>query len=149
MTVLYQHFFWFYSHPAVYIMILPAMGVISEMIAVRSHRHIFGYKFIATDSIAIAAVQLPRLGAPHVYLSQSRVGERHRTFSVSGDQGVQLAGDDVQGVDQLEHAMLYAMGFIFIFDRRVTELHLGTLTMPVFFAVDRPSTMRRCSASSH
>ncbi|MGC4030865.1 MAG: cbb3-type cytochrome c oxidase subunit I [Tepidisphaeraceae bacterium] len=52
--VLYQHFFWFYSHPAVYIMILPAFGVISELIATFSHRHIFGYKFIALSSVAIA-----------------------------------------------------------------------------------------------
>src|SRR5690606_36228610 len=52
--VLYQHFFWFYSHPAVYIMILPAMGVISEVISVFSRKHIFGYSFIAGSSIAIA-----------------------------------------------------------------------------------------------
>jgi len=52
--VLYQHFFWFYSHPAVYIMILPGMGVISEIIATFTHKHIFGYKFIALSSLAIA-----------------------------------------------------------------------------------------------
>ncbi|HBL45850.1 MAG TPA: cytochrome c oxidase subunit I, partial [Planctomycetaceae bacterium] len=47
-------FFWFYSHPAVYVMILPAMGVVSEVIAVHSRKHIFGYRFIAYSSIAIA-----------------------------------------------------------------------------------------------
>jgi cytochrome c oxidase subunit I len=52
--VLYQHLFWIYSHPAVYIMILPAMGVVSEIIPVFSRRTIFGYKFIAFSSIAIA-----------------------------------------------------------------------------------------------
>jgi cytochrome c oxidase subunit 1 len=52
--ILFQHFFWFYSHPAVYIMILPAMGVISEVISVFARKHIFGYKFIAYSSIAIA-----------------------------------------------------------------------------------------------
>lgn len=52
--VLYQHLFWIYSHPAVYIMILPAMGVVSEIIPVFAHRTIFGYKFIAMSSIAIA-----------------------------------------------------------------------------------------------
>ena len=45
--VLFQHFFWFYSHPAVYIMILPAMGIISELISVHSQKKIFGYEFIA------------------------------------------------------------------------------------------------------
>ena len=52
--VLFQHFFWFYSHPAVYIMILPGMGVISELIAIYSQKKIFGYSFIAFSSVAIA-----------------------------------------------------------------------------------------------
>src|SRR5208283_5000201 len=52
--ILYQHFFWFYSHPAVYIMILPAMGVMSEVVSVFSRKHIFGYNFIAASSIALA-----------------------------------------------------------------------------------------------
>jgi len=52
--ILYQHLFWIYSHPAVYIMILPAMGIVSEVIPVFARRTIFGYKFIAFSSIAIA-----------------------------------------------------------------------------------------------
>jgi cytochrome c oxidase subunit I len=52
--VLYQHLFWIYSHPAVYIMIIPAMGVVSEIIPVFANRTIFGYKFIAFSSIGIA-----------------------------------------------------------------------------------------------
>ncbi len=52
--VLFQHLFWFYSHPAVYIMILPAMGVISELVANMTRKNIFGYKFVAFASIAIA-----------------------------------------------------------------------------------------------
>ncbi|MFN2442545.1 MAG: cytochrome c oxidase subunit I [Thermoanaerobaculia bacterium] len=52
--VLFQHLFWFYSHPAVYIMILPAMGVISEVIAAFSRKRIFGYRFVAFSSLAIA-----------------------------------------------------------------------------------------------
>ena len=54
--VLFQHFFWFYSHPAVYIMILPAFGVISEMVAVHAQRPIFGYKGIAFSSLSIAII---------------------------------------------------------------------------------------------
>ncbi|MBX7216683.1 MAG: cbb3-type cytochrome c oxidase subunit I [Candidatus Kapabacteria bacterium] len=52
--VLFQHLFWFYSHPAVYIMVLPAMGVISELIAAFSRRRVFGYSFVAFSSLAIA-----------------------------------------------------------------------------------------------
>jgi cytochrome c oxidase subunit I len=55
-SILFQHFFWFYSHPAVYIMILPAMGIMSEVISTFSRKHIFGYKFIALSSIAIAVI---------------------------------------------------------------------------------------------
>jgi cytochrome c oxidase subunit 1 len=54
--VLFQHLFWFYSHPAVYIMILPAMGVISELVAAFSRKRIFGYPFVAMSSLAIAAL---------------------------------------------------------------------------------------------
>ncbi|MGE0451006.1 MAG: cbb3-type cytochrome c oxidase subunit I [Vicinamibacterales bacterium] len=54
--VLFQHLFWFYSHPAVYIMILPGMGVISEVIAGLSRKQVFGYTFVAFSSIAIAVV---------------------------------------------------------------------------------------------
>ncbi|PYS67156.1 MAG: cytochrome c oxidase subunit I, partial [Acidobacteria bacterium] len=52
--ILFQHLFWFYSHPAVYIMILPSMGVVSELIANFSRKNIFGYKFVAFSSLAIA-----------------------------------------------------------------------------------------------
>jgi len=52
--VLFQHLFWFYSHPAVYIMVLPAMGVISELIANMTRKNIFGYRFVAYSSLAIA-----------------------------------------------------------------------------------------------
>src|SRR5205085_2777172 len=54
--VLFQHLFWFYSHPAVYIMVLPAMGVVSELIANFSRKNIFGYKFVAFSSLAIAVL---------------------------------------------------------------------------------------------
>ena len=54
--VLFQHLFWFYSHPAVYIMILPGMGVISEIVQAFSRKNIFGYSFIAFSSLAIAII---------------------------------------------------------------------------------------------
>src|SRR5271154_4633225 len=52
--LLFQHLFWFYSHPAVYIMILPGMGVMSELIACFSRKQVFGYHFVAFASVAIA-----------------------------------------------------------------------------------------------
>ena len=54
--VLFQHLFWFYSHPAVYIMILPGMGVVSELITCFSRKPIFGYHFVAFSSVAIAVL---------------------------------------------------------------------------------------------
>lgn len=54
--ILFQHLFWFYSHPAVYIMVLPAMGVISEMVACAAQKKVFGYEFVAFSSLAIAVL---------------------------------------------------------------------------------------------
>jgi len=54
--ILFQHLFWFYSHPAVYIMILPAMGVVSELVCACSRKKVFGYSFIAMSSVAIAVI---------------------------------------------------------------------------------------------
>jgi len=66
--VLFQHLFWFYSHPAVYIMILPGMGVISEVIPCFARRRIFGYRFIAFSSFAIATIGFPAWGH-HLFVS--------------------------------------------------------------------------------
>ncbi len=66
--VLFQHFFWFYSHPAVYIMILPAMGVISEVIATFSKKTIFGYSAIAFSSVGIAVISFLVWGH-HMFVS--------------------------------------------------------------------------------
>src|SRR5262249_36484011 len=54
--ILFQHLFWFYSHPAVYIMILPGMGTVSELISCFSRKRVFGYRFVAFSSVAIAAL---------------------------------------------------------------------------------------------
>jgi cytochrome c oxidase subunit 1 len=66
--VLFQHFFWFYSHPAVYIMILPGMGVMSELITTFSRKRIFGYRAIALSSIAIAVISFLVWGH-HMFVS--------------------------------------------------------------------------------
>ena len=54
--ILFQHLFWFYSHPAVYIMILPGMGVISELVTCFSRKRVFGYNFVAFSSLGIAVI---------------------------------------------------------------------------------------------
>ena len=64
--LLYQHVFWFFGHPEVYIMILPAMGIISEVLPVFSRKPIFGYKAVAISTAGIAFYSLARVGAPHV-----------------------------------------------------------------------------------
>ena len=66
--VLFQHLFWFYSHPAVYIMILPPMGVISEVIACFSRKQVFGYSFVAFSSLAIAVFGF-LVWAHHIYVA--------------------------------------------------------------------------------
>ena len=66
--ILFQHFFWFYSHPAVYIMILPAMGIMSELVTTYCKKDIFGYKFVVYSSIAIAVISFVVWGH-HLFLS--------------------------------------------------------------------------------
>ena len=136
--VLYQHFFWFYSHPAVYIMILPGMGIISELIAVHSHKHIFGYKFIAFSSVAIAAFGFLVWGH-HMFTSgQSpliNVVFSAITFSVSIPSAIKVfnwLATMYKGSISLNTPMLYALAFLFIFSiGGLTGLHLGTLATDV------------------
>src|SRR3954466_2545634 len=70
--VLFQHMFWFYSHPAVYIMVLPAMGVISEVVSVFSRKPVFGYGFVAFSSVAIAVLGFLVWGH-HLFVSTQSV----------------------------------------------------------------------------
>lgn len=136
--VLFQHFFWFYSHPAVYIMILPAMGVISEIIAVHSRKHIFGYKMIAFSSIAIAIFGFLVWGH-HMFTSgQSPLMNMifsALTYSVSIPSAVKVfnwLATLYRGSIQLNTAMLYGLGFIFIFMiGGLTGLFLGALAADI------------------
>jgi cytochrome c oxidase subunit I len=136
--VLYQHFFWFYSHPAVYIMILPAMGVISELIAVFSRKHIFGYRFIAYSSIAIALLGFLVWGH-HMFTSgQSRLAAvifSALTFSVSIPSGIKVfnwLATMYRGSIWLASPMCYALSFILLFGiGGLTGLFLGALATDV------------------
>jgi hypothetical protein len=102
--ILFQHLFWFYSHPAVYIMILPAMGVVAELVQAFSRKNIFGYTFVAFSSLAIAIIGFLVWGhhlfvAGPVDLRRAGVLDHQhvRRDSVRGE-GVQLDGDDLQGL---------------------------------------------------
>jgi cytochrome c oxidase subunit 1 len=119
--VLYQHFFWFYSHPAVYIMILPGMGIISELIAVHSHRRIFGYKAIAFSSVAIALVGFLVWGH-HMFTSgQSELASTvfsFITFFVAIPSGVKVfnwTSTMWKGSVAWNAPMCYGLAFLFLF----------------------------------
>jgi cytochrome c oxidase subunit 1 len=136
--VLFQHFFWFYSHPAVYIMIVPGMGVISELISVFSRKHIFSYQFIAYSSIAIALFGFIVWGH-HMFTSgQSALMNTlfsALTFSVAIPSAVKVfnwTATMYKGSVQLKTPMLYALSFIFLFGiGGLTGLFLATLATDI------------------
>ncbi|MGF1633566.1 MAG: cbb3-type cytochrome c oxidase subunit I [Phycisphaerae bacterium] len=138
--ILYQHFFWFYSHPAVYIMILPALGVVSELISAFSRKHIFGYNFIALSSIAIALLGFLVWGH-HMFTSgQSPLANAIfslLTFSVSIPSAIKVfnwLGTMHGGSIRLKTPMLYALGFIMLFTiGGLTGLFLGALSTDIHF----------------
>ena len=119
--LLFQHLFWFYSHPAVYIMILPAMGVISEVIPAFSHKRIFGYKFIAGSSLAIAIFGFLVWGH-HMFVSgQSMYGAlvfSILSYLVSVPSAVKTfnwTATLYRGSISFDTPMVYALGFIGFF----------------------------------
>jgi cytochrome c oxidase subunit 1 len=136
--VLFQHFFWFYSHPAVYIMILPGMGIISEVISVFSAKHIFGYRFIAYSSVAIALLGFFVWGH-HMFVSgeSSLAGMIFSalTFAVAIPSAVKVfnwLATMYRGSIWLATPMCYALVFLFLFAiGGLTGLFLGALSVNV------------------
>jgi cytochrome c oxidase subunit 1 len=119
--ILYQHLFWIYSHPAVYIMVLPAMGVVSEIIPTFSRKTIFGYKYIAYSSIAIAAIGSLVWGH-HMFTSgmadAARVVFSFLTFFVAVPSAVKVfnwLATMYRGSIYLGPPMVWALMFIFLF----------------------------------
>ncbi len=135
--ILFQHFFWFYSHPAVYIMILPAMGIMSE-VSVFSRKHIFGYKFIAASSVAIAFLGFLVWGH-HMFTSSQSVMAGTifslLTFSVSIPSAIKVfnwLATMYKGSIALDTPMLYALAFLLLFGiGGLTGLFLATLSADV------------------
>jgi len=136
--VLFQHFFWFYSHPAVYVMILPAMGVISEVVTVFSRKAIFGYRFIAFSSIAIAVIGFLVWGH-HMFVSgQSKWANlifSILTLMVAIPSAIKVfnwLATMYKGSISLKTPMLYVLSFFFLFGvGGLTGLFLGSLATDI------------------
>jgi cytochrome c oxidase subunit 1 len=136
--VLFQHFFWFYSHPAVYIMILPSMGVISEVISCFSKKRVYGYRFVAFSSLGIALIGFLVWGH-HMFVSGQSV-YASLVFSVlsffvaipSAIKVFNWTATLYQGSVRMSTPMLYAIGFIGLFTiGGLTGLFLACLGLDV------------------
>jgi cytochrome c oxidase subunit 1 len=119
--ILFQHLFWFYSHPAVYIMILPAMGVISELVTCFSRKRVFGYSFIAMSSLAIAVLSF-LVWAHHMFVSGLSVYAAMifsaLSFMVAIPSAIKVfnwTATMFRGSVSWQTPMLYVMGFIGLF----------------------------------
>ncbi len=136
--ILFQHLFWFYSHPAVYIMVLPAMGVVSELVTTFSRKNIFGYKFVAFASIGIAVLGFLVWGH-HMFVSGQSVYAGMifslLSFLVAIPSAVKVfnwTATMYKGSISYRTPMLYAFGFIGLFTiGGLTGLFLATLGVDV------------------
>jgi cytochrome c oxidase subunit 1 len=136
--VLFQHMFWFYSHPAVYIMILPSMGVVSELVAAFARKRVFGYPFVAMASLAIAVFGFLVWGH-HMFVSGQSV-YASMVFSVlsflvaipSAVKVFNWTATLYKGSIAYSTPMIYAFGFIGLFTiGGLTGLFLATLGVDV------------------
>ncbi|MCC6865244.1 MAG: cbb3-type cytochrome c oxidase subunit I [Ignavibacteria bacterium] len=136
--ILYQHLFWIYSHPAVYIMIIPAMGVVSEILPTFSRKDIFGYKQIAISSLGIALIGYLVWGH-HMFVSgmsdASRVVFSLLTFLVAIPTGVKIfnwVATLYKASIKFSAPLYYVLAFIFIFSiGGLTGLVLGALSTDI------------------
>jgi len=136
--VLFQHLFWFYSHPAVYIMILPALGVMSELVSTFTKKTIFGYSFVAFSSLAIAVFGFI-VWAHHMFVSgistYAAMVFSFLSFSVAIPSAVKVfnwTATLYKGAISFETPMLYAYGFMGLFlIGGLTGLFLATLGVDI------------------
>ena len=136
--LLFQHLFWFYSHPAVYIMILPGMGVVSELVACFSRKRVFGYYFIAFASLAIAILGF-LVWAHHMFVAgistYSGLIFSFLSMAVAVPSAIKVfnwTATMYRGSVALETPMLYALGFIGLFTMGgLTGVMLATLGIDV------------------
>jgi len=136
--LLFQHLFWFYSHPAVYIMILPGMGVISEIVTCFSRKRVFGYEFVALASIAIAVLGF-LVWAHHMFVAGISVYAALvfslLSYFVAIPSAVKVfnwTATMYKGSIRYETPMLYAFGFIGLFTiGGLTGIFLASLGLDV------------------
>jgi cytochrome c oxidase subunit 1 len=136
--LLFQHLFWFYSHPAFYIMVLPGLGVVSELVTAFSRKRLFGYVFVAFASLAIAAIGFIVWGH-HMFVSgqsaYANVVFSLTSFLVAVPSAIKVynwTATLYKGQISLDTPMLYAMGFIGLFVvGGVTGLFLACLAVDV------------------
>ncbi|HXS96296.1 MAG TPA: cytochrome c oxidase subunit I [Candidatus Limnocylindrales bacterium] len=136
--VLFQHLFWFYSHPAVYIMVLPGMGVISELVSVYSRKPVFGYGFVAFSSVAIAVLGFLVWGH-HLFVSTQSVYAgmvfSFLSYFVAIPSAIKVfnwTATLYKGSISFATPMLYAFGFIGLFTiGGLTGLFVASLGMDV------------------
>jgi cytochrome c oxidase subunit I len=136
--LLFQHLFWFYSHPAVYIMILPGMGVVSEIVPCFARKNIFGYHFIALASVAIAVIGFLVWGH-HMFVAGQSVYAAtifsFLSYLVAIPSAIKVfnwTATLYKGSISLQTPMLYALGFIALFTMGgLTGLFLAALGLNV------------------
>lgn len=133
--VLFQHFFWFYSHPVVYVMILPGMAVINELVASMARKQIFGYRAVAFSTLAIAGISFIVWGH-HLFTSEGEVAATvfsALTFLVAIPSAVKVfnwIATLYKGSIVINAWSLYALGFLFLFSiGGLTGLFLGSLAV--------------------
>lgn len=119
-TLLWQNVFWFYSHPAVYIMVLPGMGVLSEVLSIHSRKPVFGYRMIALSSMAIALVGFT-VWAHHMFTSlqpELRIPFMITSMIIAVPTGIKIfswLGTIWGGKVRYTGAMLFSLGFLSMF----------------------------------
>src|SRR5512141_2006754 len=136
--VLFQHLFWFYSHPAVYIMVLPGMAVISELVAAFARKNIFGYSFVAFSNLAIAILGFLVWGH-HLFVSgqslYAGMAFSFLSFFVAIPSAIKVfnwTATMYKGSISYDTPMLYAFGFIGLFTvGGLTGLFLAALGMDI------------------
>ena len=136
--ILFQHLFWFFGHPEVYVLVLPAMGVVSELVATFSRKRIFGYSFVAFSSVAIAALSFLVWGH-HMFVSGQSIyaGLIFSAFSFmvaipSAIKVFNWTATLYKGSISFDAPMLYALGFIGLFTMGgLTGLFLASIAIDI------------------